>query len=151
MAEKKITESGEKFLKYSFIASAAIMALLAANDIYNDRGGNILTGKKVKIDDDATVYTNLTDMINEENGKSAYYDSSYERLVISTFYQLDGNYIRVDMQGNYKEKEQQIIDNDGVLIGIITTVDFKNKTPEAFYKTNDFKRYQKVKKIKNKI
>lgn len=151
MAEKKITESGEKFLKYSFIASAAVMALLAANDIYNDRGGNILTGKKVKIDDDATVYTNLTDMINEENGKSAYYDSSYERLVISTFYQLDGNYIRVDMQGNYKEKEQQIIDNDGVLIGIITTVDFKNKTPEAFYKTNDFKRYQKVKKIKNKI
>lgn len=151
MAEKKATESGEKFLKYSFIASAAVMALLAANDIYNDRGGNILTGKKVKIDDDATVYTNLTDMINEENGKSAYYDSSYERLVISTFYQLDGNYIRVDMQGNYKEKEQQIIDNDGVLIGIITTVDFKNKTPEAFYKTNDFKRYQKVKKIKNKI
>ena len=145
----KETKTGEKLIKYGLIVSSFCCTALIADSIYDNMGGKVLTGRKVKINEDATVYSNITDLINEQNGKDSYYDSSYDRLVISTFYKLDGQLIRVDMKGDYKAKEQRIIDQNGVLIGVITTIDFENKIPEAFYKIEDFKRQQqKVKKIK---
>ena len=52
------------------------------------------------------------------------------------------------MKDDHKTKEQQIIEQDGVLIGVITTVDFQNKVPEAYYRIDDIKRKQmKQKKL----
>jgi hypothetical protein len=143
MGEKK-----SKLIKYTLITSSLMCSAFIADSIYNALGGKVLTGKKIKIDNDATVYSNLSDMINEKNGKENHFDSSYDRLVISTFYKLDGEYIRVDMTGDYETKEQQIIDQDGILVGVITTIDFVNKTPEAYYNIDDFTRKElKQKKL----
>lgn len=96
-----------------------------------------ITGTKVRVESDALVYSSLYDAINLSNGKTKYYDSNKERLIITSFYEVDGEYIRIDMKDNYKELEQQIIDKEGKLLAVITTVDLEKKTPEAFYNPND--------------
>ena len=146
--EKKSKSNFRGYLTCGLITFAATYGLMLYEVNSSDNSNNkILTGKVIYLDDDAVVYNNLTDMVNCTNGKNGYYDTCYERLVISTFYQVDGNFVRVDMIGNYKEKEQQIIDNNGFVVGVITTVDFENKTPEAYYNISDLKIKGKTKQI----
>lgn len=139
MADAKKSDF-KKYLKWSAIILTASYGLVVLDTLSEKkRMRTPITGKVVELDYNATVYDNLTDMVKRTNGKEGYYDTSSDRLVISTFYNVNGNFVRVNMEGNYTEYEQQLIDNNGFIVGVITTVDFINKTPEAFYNISDLK------------
>ena len=142
MAEKN------KPLKIILITSTLYATALIADKIYTDTGKKRILGTTIKLDSDATVYSTVEDMMKNKNPKTPYYDIELDRLVITAFYNIEGEYIRIDMKGDYETKEQEIIEKNGTLIGVITTIDYQKQTPEAFYKKEDFtrKNRQKVKK-----
>lgn len=107
-----------------------------------------LIGKTIQLDEGTLAYSNITDAINKTNGQTAYYDAQCERQVISAFYQFEGELIRVDMKDDYSEMEQNIIDGDGKIVGVLTTIDLENKIPEAFYSASDIKLLRYAKKLK---
>ena len=141
-------EKKYKFYKYGFITSTLCCMALIGDKLYTDIGKKTILGTTIKLDKDAIVYSSIEDMIKNTNPQTPYYNTEIDRLVITAFYNVNGEYIRVDMKGDYKTKEQQIIDKNGILIGVITTIDYDKQTPEAFYKKEDFKikHNQKIKK-----
>lgn len=155
MADKKTKETLLKIyvgLLTSISAVAVVKYYLEDHGIetttYVSFDDQPLIGKNIQLDEGTLAYSNITDAINKTNGQTAYYDEKYERQVITAFYQFEGEIIRVDMKDDYNEKEQKIINGDGKIVGVITTIDLENKLPEAFYNASDIKLLKYVKNIK---
>ena len=107
-----------------------------------------IVGKEVVLNYNAPAYPTIYDAINGTNKKERCFDEKCERQVIAAFYEFNEKIIKIDMYGNYTLEEQKIIDSNGKIVGVITTVDLDKKTPEAFYSANDVQRkLDKTKKI----
>lgn len=148
-----LEEKEKKLLKKTTAITLAIGACvgidlaLEKELITIDKKDKPIVGNTIELQKDSKVYTTITDTINKTNGKEAYYDSSLEREVITAYYQLEDQFIRIDINDNYQQKEQEIINKNGKLVGILTTIDLENQTPEAFYNASDIKNI--TEKIKN--
>lgn len=140
-----LEEKEKKLLKKTTAITLAIGACvgidlaLEKELITIDKKDKPIVGNFIELQRGSKVYTTITDTINKTNGKEAYYDSSLEREVITAYYQLEDQFVRIDINDNYKQKEQEIINKNGQLVGILTTIDLENQTPEAFYNASDIK------------
>lgn len=98
-----------------------------------------IVGTYIEVNEGSQVYRTITDAINETNGKTPYYNSSISREVITAYYQVDGAFVKIEMKEDYQQKEKEILDKNGLLVGILTTVDFETKSPEAYYNASSIK------------
>lgn len=114
-----------------------------SDELYDVEGENIVS-KKILIKEGSPVYGTLTDTINENNKRTPYYDESLERYVMTAFYECNNQFIRIDMEKNFREKETEIINNNGKLVAVLTTVDPNTRELEAFYNAKNIKVLQLV-------
>ena len=63
---------------------------------------------------------------------------------MAAYYEYNNVFIRVDMEKNFREKETEIINNNGKLVAVLTTVDPNTRELEAFYNAKNIKVLQLV-------
>ena len=86
----------------------------------------------VYLEEDAEVYSNLTDALCKRKGAVSYYGTAQERYVLSTFYEYNNEYSRFDTSDiNYYKNIEYISSNGGILVCYLTSLD--GITPEGFY------------------
>ena len=133
--------------------SGALLTLIliesSRSNIYNDK---IKTGTYVKLAEDAKIYGTLTDSLNGQNGKEYIYDADELRLVLSTFYEVNGEFKRVNITDpNYKANENQLINSGATVVCYLTTTDLEKHTPEGYYLVSDTIKYESENLSKQKI
>lgn len=95
-----------------------------------------IVGNYILISHKAHIYENLENAINKNNPRIPYYSFEEERQIISAFYQINGNYKRVNINEDYENNENEIINNGGELIAVLT-VDPSGKEIEGYYSIED--------------
>lgn len=120
------------------IASAPLLVYALTNNNLNT--GNVVikenkTQEIVYIQEGANVYKTLNDALCETNGTASYYDTSQQRFVLSTFYEYNGEYTRINMADeDYINNTTVILENGGTIACYLTSIDGIN--PEGFYPAN---------------
>lgn len=100
---------------------------------YQNEGESIV-GKSIKLKDNAYIYSTFEDSLNGINPKVSYYPVDEPRVVSSAFYEINNEFKRIDYNNlNYKMEEQEIIDNGGKLISILTKTQQNPFETEGFY------------------